>query len=665
MRMNATPPGSTKTLQAQGALSERRVLEVIGQTVGALLGGCPGVRALAGLYAAYMVSAAFGRWMMVVPDLSITIWPPNGVILAMLLMHNRNTWPWWLMVGALGELTGNVLWYQNHLAAAIGYIAANAAAVIAAGSAFALYIGGPIRQLETLRQVLTFIGVAVVAAPIISATIGTSVIVATQGNAFGEAWLAWWLGDATGALITTPLLISVIDAWRQKLRPSGWRLPEGLAIALTLVGLSAWDLSSATNYTFLLPLPVIWAALRFELHGATLSMLVLTVVIGIHANGINTVHVSPDAIAQMHNRMQALIIAATSIGLIVAVITRQQRQAASNLARLNAELETRVLERTHVIEKSRRRFEATFQNAGAGMSILGKDGSFLRVNDSLVAMLGYSPEELEGKRLEDFTHPEDRTEGEAVCVRLASGACDEHDAERRYIRKDGRTVWGHTTVSCVRRVDGGIDYLVAIIQDISDRKRSEESLRYLMREVNHRSKNLLSVVQVIARQSARDLPGGFTRTFTERLQALAVNQDILVNNGWHPIDLGELVRSQLEHFGEIGTRVVMFGPSVTINPSAAQALGMALHELATNAAKYGSLSNDEGVVTIRWSAEGDDFQMSWAETDGPEVVEPIATGFGTTVIDKLTSSTLGGEVKIDYNPEGVFWAVDCPISSLR
>ena len=187
----------------------------------------------------------------------------------------------------------------------------------------------------------------------------------------------------------------------------------------------------------------------------------------------------------------------------------------------------------------------------------------------------------------------------------------------------------------------------------------------LAREINHRSKNLLALVQVIARQTAARSPQEFVETFGERLQALAANQDLLVKSEWEHLDLSDLVRRQLGHLGAIGSRITLSGPPIMVPPSPAQAIGMALHELATNAVKYGSLSNATGCVEIAWAVEEDAFCMSWREDGGPEVATPAEIGFGTTVLDKMTASSLSGDVSIDYAPDGVVWQLRCPLSALR
>jgi two-component sensor histidine kinase len=144
-----------------------------------------------------------------------------------------------------------------------------------------------------------------------------------------------------------------------------------------------------------------------------------------------------------------------------------------------------------------------------------------------------------------------------------------------------------------------------------------------MREVSHRAKNMLSLVQAIARQTAAREPEDFIGRFTERIQALAANQDLLVRNKWQGVDTEDLVRAQLAPFADlIESRIAVHGPKLRLNAAAAQAVGLALHELATNAGKYGALSTDAGRVDVGWRLGGDIFAMSWTERDGPPVRPP-------------------------------------------
>src|SRR5215468_9188424 len=203
----------------------------------------------------------------------------------------------------------------------------------------------------------------------------------------------------------------------------------------------------------------------------------------------------------------------------------------------------------------------------------------------------------------------------------------------RYLRKDGKSSWADKYVSLLRDAAGKPTHFIALVTDITDRKGQEHRITLLMREVNHRSKNMLSVVQAIARQTLAADPEDFLDRFGKRVEALAANQDLLVKNAWKGVDLNELVRSQLGHFEDlIGTRIELEGPALVISASAAQALGMALHELATNAGKYGALSGANGFVDIAWRVLRDQssqemFIMSWRERCAHPITAPSKLGF--------------------------------------
>jgi two-component sensor histidine kinase len=181
-----------------------------------------------------------------------------------------------------------------------------------------------------------------------------------------------------------------------------------------------------------------------------------------------------------------------------------------------------------------------------------------------------------------------------------------------------------------------------------------------MREINHRAKNMLSVVDSIAHQTAAKNPEDFVERFSERIQALSANQDLLVRNEWNGVEIEDLVRAQLAHFVDlIGSRIAVHGPKLRLNPASAQAIGLALHELATNAGKYGALSMDTGHVDISWGTDGDTFTMSWTERDGPPVSAPKRRGFGTIVMEAMTERSVDGTVDLDHAPSGVTWRLTC------
>jgi two-component sensor histidine kinase len=205
----------------------------------------------------------------------------------------------------------------------------------------------------------------------------------------------------------------------------------------------------------------------------------------------------------------------------------------------------------------------------------------------------------------------------------------------------------------------------ALSRAATNRCRAEEHQRLLMQELSHRTKNLLSVVQSIANQTAAASPTDFVERFAQRIQALSASHDLLVLSEWRGVEVESLVRTQLAHFADLlGERIIIEGPPLSVTPSAAQSIGMALHELATNAGKYGSLSDDHGGVTIDWRIDDDEFSIGWIEHDGPCVKPPKRRGFGSTIISAVAEASVGGEVKLNYKSSGVTWRLRCAASKV-
>jgi two-component sensor histidine kinase len=206
--------------------------------------------------------------------------------------------------------------------------------------------------------------------------------------------------------------------------------------------------------------------------------------------------------------------------------------------------------------------------------------------------------------------------------------------------------------------------------DVTDRKRVEENARLIMKELSHRSKNLMAVVQAISWQTAQRLLDleEFEQLFTQRLEALARCQDLLMKRDWQWLSLEDLVRAQLEPFLDSAKeRLTAHGPALQLMPMAAQDLGLALHELATNASKYGALSAPAGKVEIGWTvadggaAGAKDFHMTWRESGGPIVNLPARQGFGSTVITATVPRTFNGKAELEYRPEGICWKLTAPM----
>jgi two-component sensor histidine kinase len=201
----------------------------------------------------------------------------------------------------------------------------------------------------------------------------------------------------------------------------------------------------------------------------------------------------------------------------------------------------------------------------------------------------------------------------------------------------------------------------ALVAAGKERDEHERQIELLMREVAHRSRNLISVALSIIRRMPGDSVEVFRERLMGRLAGLSAGQDALLDNAWQAADLRLLVEKQISVFADAtSSRVVIGGPPVQLNSHAAQAIGMALHELGTNAVKHGALSARTGQVSIKWRLDSDAngeerLVMAWQETGGTKVRRPSREGFGTTIIKRVPESSFGAEVDIGFGPEGLTW----------
>lgn len=303
-----------------------------------------------------------------------------------------------------------------------------------------------------------------------------------------------------------------------------------------------------------------------------------------------------------------------------------------------------------------------FEALGDGVFVADAQGRYLEVNPAGCRMLGYTLEEFRTLTLVDVVDPGELARLDAVVAEMADMQI--HRSEWLFRRKDGSTFVGELVGG--QLPDGRLQ---SIVRDVTERRAREEFERTLRREAAHRTKNVLAVVQAILKQSQRSRPDDFVGGFEERMRGLALSHDLFVRGEWAQVDLVDLVTAQMQPFGgTAGTQIAIQGPSVSMGPAAAQALGLALHELGTNAVKYGALSVDTGRVDIAWriedGAKGPELRMTWREIGGPGVAAPERTGFGSALIGKLTQRSLRGETCMSFAPTGVEWSLTCELAHL-
>ncbi|MGR4866778.1 sensor histidine kinase [Caulobacter sp. LARHSG274] len=331
---------------------------------------------------------------------------------------------------------------------------------------------------------------------------------------------------------------------------------------------------------------------------------------------------------------------------------------------LYTEVVTPDVEARRELEAAEARYRAVFDQVAMGVARVAPDGRFLEVNDRFCAIAGHDRAALLAGDFQTITHPEDLTKDQAAVHALLSGDQQTYTIEKRYITAGGETVWVNLTVSLMRGPDGAPDYFVSIIEDIAARKfaeglqhRHHQQLRLMINELNHRVKNTLSTIQSMASQTLRSDPDPLSAyaKFEARLLGLSRVHDLLTSEHWHGADLRAVVTRALRPFVEDASGgVEMEGPDVWAPPSAALAVAMLLHELATNATKYGALSAAKGRVRLAWAFDENArlVRMTWTESDGPSVRPPERQGFGTRLIDRSLRD-LQGAATLQYRPEGV------------
>jgi PAS domain S-box-containing protein len=288
-------------------------------------------------------------------------------------------------------------------------------------------------------------------------------------------------------------------------------------------------------------------------------------------------------------------------------------------------------------------------------AIIGKDlnGIIASWNKGAERVFGYTAEEAIGHPT-TIVIPEDRQDEETeFLTRIRRGErIDRFETVRR--RKDGRLIVVSLTVSPVKNAEGKIIGASKIARDITEQKQSQEQIATLAREVEHRGKNLLASVQAIVNLSRSDTPRGLKDAIEGRIQALANVQSLFVDSRWVGAELSAIAARELAPYGATDQkRVRIEGPATVLEPTVAQAVAISLHELATNAAKYGALSVPQGRVDLSWWRPTDGkLTLRWAETGGPNVQEPNQRGFGSKIIKQMIGQ-LRGEVRFDWNRQGL------------
>lgn len=622
-------------------------------------------------YVAYVIAGAVARKMQIIPGHTVAFWPAAGIFIATLLAARRSTWAWWVVTGCLAEMTCNALFFRNSVPAALGFYAANALEALTAAYLLRRFGADPFR-LQSARELAAFIVFGAGLAPVVGATLGGLTHVLAQGRPFMSDWSMWWLGDASGLLVSGPLAISVIQVWRGRAEITALRAAEAVSVTVILVVVAVLALGGYFPTIYVTLPALLWAALRFQIRGASIAVAVLALVTATTTLlGYGEFAGSGEILKQRLVELKVFLGITAISSLFVGVLSELHHEAIAQLRRLNVDLESLVAARTAELRSREEALSYALRgaNAGAWEHELGHErGTW---SAKCKELHGLAPN-AEAPTFEDWLellHPEDRAGVRAQLEKAHADQLSELELEYRIIHTSRGTRWisNRFRIEYDRRGiavrQGGIH------TDVTDRKRSDERLRLLMQEVNHRAKNMLSLVLVMVRQASASSVAELAEKIQSRVQALAANQDILVKSDWSDVPLRDLLQSQLAHFADlVGSRITFEGEALTVSASSAQTIGLAIHELATNAAKYGALASQTGRIEVIWDCftfEGRRrFNLTWREIGGPPVKPPDRKGFGSLVTLSMPKLAMDADVEVRYEGDGLVWCITCDVEKL-
>lgn len=657
--------------------------------------------AVALLAVAYWVVAYASLELLYAAGAGVTFWPAAGLGFAALVAWGSRLWPGVLLGHLMAMLTlGGPPEFRDLLVAAGATLAAVIPAMI-----FRRLRLGP--DLATLNDILALVLGAGIVGATISAGVGAP-LVAASGDA-ARLGLTWWFGHVAGVLVVAPAVLT----WRPGREVAfGWgnRLHLAASISVNIAAAYAifiWSPPQVLRSWYIFP-ALVWPALAFSVRGVSAALAGMSVVVFVGViQGIGPFNAVPDIRDQVLLAQQFVVIVAATVLILAAVADerRGREQLRASERRLRDETEAlETLNRTGAAVAAQLDLDAAVQtvtDAGRTLSGAQVGAFFYNVVDEVgESLMLYALSGAPKSAFERFGHPRNTAvfaptfSGEGV-VRVADvtqdpryghnpphkGMPEGHLGFRSYLAAPvrsrsgeviGALLFGHEdvgvfTVRAERLIVGLANQAAVAIdnarlyqaaqREIAERRRAEEHQRLLMNELNHRVKNTLATVQSMGAQTMRT---GRSLTeareaFVSRLMALSAAHNLLTAESWESADLEDVVRMGVAAFDEPpGARFSVEGPGARLKAPHALGLAMALHELGSNAVKYGALSGDGGRVGIAWTLKpSGEIAFVWEEFDGPAVEPPMRRGFGSRLIQEGLARELNGEVTMDYRPQGL------------
>jgi len=601
---------------------------------------------------AYFLAARLSLLLLTKPDGVAVFWPASGVAAgALVALGPRARLP--VAVGAaVATIVANLMGDRSILSAFV-FALCNAGEALLTGWLIQRYFGRNF-ALDRLSHVLGLVTAAVVATAIsgIGGTAGFLYFHSSTAPIL-STWQHWFASDALGILTVAPLIIEFASVAREP--PSRSELIEGILGLTALVCISAFViLLPQGHWGIVIPIAalfplLLWLAARCRpMFSAGAAFIIAFTLVCMTTFGIGYFGDSTLSADQRIMGAQASILAISLCALVLASLFAERRHHEAALFEGQARLQE-ALTAGGVMA-----FEWNTRTNASNRS------------DNAAQILGLDPDKpFSAAEFLERVHPDDRPDFKAR-IRDVSPDKPSYKKTFRFRCPDGRDIWLEESSIAEFDATGQFLRLKGLTLDITERKQSEERQGLLIAELDHRVKNLLARVAVISsytRQGSNSMDQ-FVQVLDRRIQSMAAAHSLLSQSRWSGVNIADLVHSQLAPYATTANTTIG-GPDVTLTPTVTQAVAMALHELVTNAVKYGALSSPSGHVAVNWhqpvDAESGRVKIEWRESGGPPVVKPTKTGYGTSLIREMIPHELGGAVDLAFLTEGVCCQIDVPL----
>jgi PAS domain S-box-containing protein len=629
-------------------IQEQRSANVspLGRLVGAIW-----VAAAVGI--GYFLAARLSLLLLAKPDGVAVFWPAAGISSGILIAFGREVrWP--VAVGTIAATIVANLTSDRTIWSASVFALCNAGEALLVAWLIERFFGAEF-NLGRLRQVLGLLVAAIIgtAASGIPATAAYRLLHSPDASVF-ITWQHWFASDAIGIITIAPSIIGLASALRAP--PSRRELVEGaaglasLAVVLAIIIFlppASWGIEVPVELLFPVLLwltarcgPVFTAAAVF---GVSLAFVCsVTFQLGLFSNvlPLTNEHILG---------VQGDILGVAIFAYILAALFEERRQ------------------REAAVMKNEARLQNALVAGGVAAFDWDMQSDLMQNSESAAEILGIDPQSpVTATSFLARIHPDDRKTLKPLAIGVGPSN-PSYSATFRYTRPDGREVWLEEKSQVEYDAAGHAVRLEGVILDITERKRADEHQKMLITELDHRVKNILARVAVVAIQT-REGSGSidqFVKTLDGRIQSMAAAHSLLSQASWNGVGLTDLVRDQLApYMGQANVNIS--GPNVILNSAATQSIAMTLHELVTNAAKHGALSRPSGQVLVSWErlvgiGAAAKLTLEWREVGGPIVGAPPQSGFGTNLIRDLIPHELSGTVDLMFGSDGICCRIEVPL----